>query len=129
MPLLKLHIRKGRSAEEVGLLLDTVHAVMLAAFNVPERDRYQIVFEHEDTHFIAQDTGLGFARSEQFVLLEVVSRPRPRQEKLAFYERLADGLLAECGIAASDLMVSFVENSDEDWSFGGGVAQFVAGDL
>jgi phenylpyruvate tautomerase PptA (4-oxalocrotonate tautomerase family) len=129
MPLLKIHIRKGRSVEEVGVLLDTVHTVMFAVFKVPERDRYQIVFEHEDTHFISQDTGLGFARSLNFVLLEVVSRPRMREEKLAFYEGLAHALSDKCGIAASDLMVSFVENSDEDWSFGGGVAQFVVGDL
>lgn len=102
---------------------------MLAAFNVPERDRYQIVFEHNDTHFIVQDTGLGFARSERFILIEVVSRPRLRREKLALYEGLAHRLQEECGITGTDLMVSFVENNDEDWSFGGGFAQFAAGDL
>ncbi|SES47825.1 tautomerase family protein [Rhizobium sp. NFR03] len=129
MPLIKLHIRKGRSEADITRLLDTVHAVMLDAFHVPERDRYQIVFEHEDTHFRALDTGLGFTRTDRFVLIEVVSRPRPRNEKLAFYENLGVQLPERCGIPASDLMVSFVENGDEDWSFGGGVAQFVTGDL
>ncbi|QXZ80505.1 tautomerase family protein [Rhizobium sp. L51/94] len=129
MPLIKLHIRKGRSEPEITLLLDTVHRVMLDAFGVPERDRYQIVFEHEDTHFRALDTGLGFTRTDRFVLIEVVSRPRPRVEKLSFYENLGVQLSERCGIPTSDLMVSFVENSDEDWSFGGGVAQFVTGDL
>lgn len=29
----------------------------------------------------------------------------------------------------SDVMISFVENADEDWTFGNGCAQFVLGDL
>lgn len=129
MPLIKVHIRKGRSEAEVELLLDTMHEVMLSAFNVPERDRYQLVFEHEASHFRALDTGLGFERTSKFVLFEVVSRPRPRSEKLSFYQGLATRLDSECGISASDIMVSFVENTDDDWSFGAGEAQFVTGEL
>ncbi|MEA3537052.1 tautomerase family protein [Rhizobium sp. CC-YZS058] len=130
MPLIKLHIYRGsRTADEVDRLLDTVHAAMLHAFRVPERDRYQILFEHEDTHLIAQDTGLGFARSGRFVMIEVISRPRSRTDKLAFYQGLAERLYADCGVESSDVMVSIVENRDEDWSFGAGEAQFVTGVL
>lgn len=129
MPLIKLHIQKGRSEAEVGLLLDTVHEVVLSAFKVPERDRYQLVFEHEVSRFRALDTGLGFKRTQKFVLVEVVSWPRPRAEKLAFYQGLSAQFEEKCGISASDIMVSFVENTDEDWSFGAGVAQFVTGEL
>ncbi|WP_087003454.1 tautomerase family protein [Rhizobium sullae] len=129
MPLIKLHIQKGRSEAEVELLLDMVHEVMLSAFSVPERDRYQLVFEHQASHFRALDTGLGFERTQNFVLVEVVSRPRSRTEKLSFYQGLAAQLEEKCGISASDIMVSFVENTDDDWSFGAGVAQFVTGEL
>ncbi|AJD44509.1 4-oxalocrotonate tautomerase protein (plasmid) [Rhizobium gallicum bv. gallicum R602sp] len=129
MPLIKLHIQKGRSEAEVELLLDTVHEVMLSAFSVPERDRYQLVFEHQASHFRALDTGLGFERTQNFVLVEVVSRPRSRTEKLVFYQGLAAQFEEKCGVSASDIMVSFVENTDEDWSFGAGVAQFVTGEL
>ncbi|OLP56302.1 tautomerase [Rhizobium rhizosphaerae] len=130
MPLIKLHIHKdSRTTEEVGTLLDTVHAVMLAAFGVPERDRYQILFEHDATHFVAQDTELGFVRSDSFVMIEVVSRPRSREQKIDFYRRLASRLKGDCGVDPADLMISIVENNDEDWSFGDGVAQFVAGSL
>lgn len=129
MPLLKFHIQKGRSEAEIELLLDTAHGAVLSAFQVPERDRYQLLFEHEPSHYRALDTGLGFERTQKFVLVEVVSRPRPRAEKLAFYEGLTAQLTEKCRIPSSDVMVSFVENTDEDWSFGAGVAQFVAGHL
>jgi hypothetical protein len=129
MPLLKFHVFKGRSLDEVNLLLDTAHQSMLRSFAVPERDRYQVLFEHERSHMRALDTGLGIERTDRFVLLEVVSRPRARDEKTAFYENLCTDLQEKCGVQSSDVMISFVENTDEDWSFGLGRAQFVAGDL
>jgi hypothetical protein len=102
---------------------------MLRSFAVPERDRYQVLFEHERSHMRALDTGLGIERTDRFILLEVVSRPRARGEKTAFYENLCTDLQEKCGVQSSDVMISFVENTDEDWSFGLGRAQFVAGDL
>ena len=47
MPLLKIDVIKGRSDETLATLLDTVHNAMVEAFQVPVRDRYQIVTEHE----------------------------------------------------------------------------------
>ena len=42
---------------------------------------------------------------------------------------LCEALAGSCGIAPSDVMVSIVENTDEDWSFGLGRAQFLTGEL
>jgi hypothetical protein len=121
--------RRARSETELKQLLDAVHRAVLAAFNVPERDRYQIVSEHKGTHLIAEDTGLGIPRSDKFVLIQVTSRPRTRAEKETFYRLLCQELQAHCGIAPSDIMVSITQNTDEDWSFGNGRAQFVNGEL
>ncbi|NTB97272.1 tautomerase family protein [Agrobacterium tumefaciens] len=129
MPLLKFHIYKGRTLEEINLLLDTAHDAMVRSFNVPDRDRYQILNEHDPSHFRALDTGLDIPRTGQFLLVEVVSRPRKKEEKIAFYDDLCRDLQAKCGIASSDVMISFIENTDEDWSFGFGRAQFVTKEL
>jgi hypothetical protein len=129
MPLMKFNLLKGRTKEELNRLLDTAHEAMVQSFDVPERDRYQIVLEHDASHLRALDTGLDIPRTEKFVLLEVVSRPRPREVKLAFYQRLCTALQETCGIADSDVMIAFTINSDEDWSFGNGRAQFVTGEL
>ncbi|APO67353.1 4-oxalocrotonate tautomerase protein [Rhizobium gallicum] len=129
MPLMKIHVLKGRSTDEVERLLDTVHEAMLQAFQVPERDLYQILNEHAASHFRALDTGLDIARTDKFVMIEVVTRPRTRAEKMDFYERLCRLLSENYGVESSDVMVSIVQNTDEDWSFGLGRAQFVTGDL
>jgi hypothetical protein len=129
MPILKFHLYQGRSPNEIEHLLDIVHDVMVQTFDVPAADRYQIVNEHAHSHMRALDTGLGIPRTDKFILLEVVSRPRGKAAKVAFYENLCASLQEKCGIVASDVMISFTENTDEDWSFGHGRAQFLTGEL
>jgi phenylpyruvate tautomerase PptA (4-oxalocrotonate tautomerase family) len=78
---------------------------------------------------IVEDTGLDIPRTDKVVVVQVVSRPRSKKAKQKFYRYLTEELEKSCGIAPSDVMVSMVENSDEDWSFGLGRAQFLEGDL
>lgn len=129
MPLLTFHLVEGRSEAELKTLLDAAHRAMLEAFKVPERDRYQIVHEHKPSRFIVEDTGLDIPRTRNVVVVQVTTRPRGRAAKELFYRLLVEELERSCGIAPSDVMVSMVENSDEDWSFGLGRAQFLTGEL
>jgi phenylpyruvate tautomerase PptA (4-oxalocrotonate tautomerase family) len=129
MPLLRFDLIEGRTDDEIKTLLDAAHRAMLAAFKVPERDRYQIVQEHKPGRMIVEDTGLGIDRTDKIVVVQVVSRPRTREMKEAFYRLLCEELERSCGIAPSDVMVSIVENTDEDWSFGLGRGQFLTGEL
>ncbi|HUU67470.1 MAG TPA: tautomerase family protein [Methyloceanibacter sp.] len=129
MPLLRFDLIEGRTDDEMKALLDAAHRAMLAAFKVPERDRYQIVHEHAPSRMIVEDTGLGIPRTDKVVFLQMTSRPRKREQKEAFYRLLCEELEKCCGIAPSDVVVSIVENSDEDWSFGLGRGQFLTGEL
>jgi len=129
MPFLRFDLFEGRSPAELTALLDATHAAVLSAFGVPERDRYQVVHEHAPGHLIAEDTGLDIPRSENFVSLQITTRPRTVIEKQNFYRILCENLATRCGIAPTDVMVSCVVNSDEDWSFGHGRAQFLTGEL
>ncbi len=129
MPLIRIDVIEGRTEEEIKALLDAVHKAMVAAFKVPERDRYQILTEHAKSRMIIEDTGLDIPRTDKVVVLEVISRPRPRELKETFYRLMVEALEAECGIKPSDVMISMVSNTDEDWSFGFGRGQFMTGEL
>ena len=129
MPLLRFDVIEGRSEEELKTLLDTAHDAMVEAFDVPERDRYQIVHTHKAHEMIIQDTGLGFERSKDIVLISVTSKTRTEEKKQRLYQLLAERLQANCGLAPTNLMVSIVENDAADWSFGLGEAQFLTGKL
>ena len=129
MPLLRFDLVEGRTDAELKTLLDAAHEAMLEALKVPVRDRYQIVHEHKASRMIIQDTGLDIPRTDKIVMLQVTSRPRGEDMKTAFYRLLTEKLKANCGIEPTDVMVNFVINSDADWSFGHGRAQFLVGEL
>jgi hypothetical protein len=129
MPLLKFDLIEGRNEQEITTLLNAAHRAVLAAFKVPQRDRYQIVTEHKPYHFVIQDTGLNIERTRSLVVLTVVTSPRSTESKQAFYAELTRELEESCGIAPSDVIVSIVGNTTADWSFGNGVAQYVTGEL
>jgi malonate semialdehyde decarboxylase len=129
MPLLKFDLIEGRNQSQLRALLDAAHDAMVQAFGVPPTDRYQCVTQHRPHELIVEDTGLGYWRSNDVVLLTVVSRPRPQEEKVHFYRLLAERLHERCGISRDDLVVSLIENTDADWSFGEGRAQFLTGEL
>ena len=129
MPLLRFDIVEGRTPDQLKTLLNATHSALVAAFRIPERDRYQIVHEHPLSHFVVQDTGLGIPRTRNCVLLQVTTRPRKQRSKEAFYYLLCESLKKECDIDPSDIVVSMITNSDEDWSFGNGRAQFLTGEL
>jgi tautomerase-like protein len=63
------------------------------------------------------------------VLLQITAMPRSGKQKETFYRLLVEKLQAACGIAPEDVIVSYLGNGNDDWSFGMGEAQFVSGRL
>jgi phenylpyruvate tautomerase PptA (4-oxalocrotonate tautomerase family) len=128
MPFLRVDAYKGRSKKQVKQVLDAIHRAILSAFGVPLRDRYQLYQEHSESNFIVQDTGLGIDRTKNVVFIEITSRERTEAQKTTLYTKLVEELKG-CGIEQNDIVVSIVTNSDADWSFGNGRAQFLTGEL
>lgn len=129
MPLIKIDMLKGRPKEEIKSILDISYRVMLETFEAPDGDRYQIVNQHEDYEMQILDTGLGVERSDEVIVFTLVTRPRTETQKTNFYKQLVTALNTQLGIRTEDIMISLVENTDSDWSFFNGKAQFLTGDL
>ncbi|MDP3891836.1 tautomerase family protein [Nocardioides sp.] len=129
MPLVRIDVQDGRTPETLRLIADTVQDVMLDVFAAPPRDRYQIITEHPVGHIIAEDTGLGFERTDGVTVIQIFQQGRSEDQKKAAYRELAHRLEQRCGIAPTDLIISIVANGRQDWSFGLGRAQFLEGDL
>ncbi|MCK0769747.1 tautomerase family protein [Chromohalobacter canadensis] len=129
MPLVKFDVVEGRKEYELKALLDAAHQAVVESFQVPESDRYQIVYSHKPCEMILADTGLGLERTDAAVVMTVISKSRPEEMKVELYRSLASRLETYCGIKPSDLIVSVIENTGPDWSFGLGEAQFVTGKL
>lgn len=129
MPIIKIDILKGRTEEEIKQILDISYDVMLDSFQAPVGDKYQIVTQHENFEMEILDTGLGISRTKNIIIFTLITRPRTKSQKVNFYRNLANSLNTRLGVRKEDIMINLVENTDEDWSFFGGEAQFLNGSL
>ena len=129
MPLIRIDITEGRSDTAIKTLMDTVQDCVVEAFKVPVKDRYQIITEHKPGRIILEDTGLGFERTDQAIVIQVFTSPRTTVNKTKFYKLLADNLKEQCNLNPKDLLVSVMTNTDVDWSFGFGSTQYLSGEL
>jgi phenylpyruvate tautomerase PptA (4-oxalocrotonate tautomerase family) len=129
VPLVRIDLLEGRSDHELRELADTVQDCMVSVFAAPERDRYQIITEHKPGRMFLQDTGLGFERSDRQIVVQVTQQGRTAEQKQALYAALCERLGERTGLDPRDLVVSVVESTREDWSFGYGRAQFLTGEL
>ncbi|WP_390574800.1 tautomerase family protein, partial [Staphylococcus pseudintermedius] len=92
-------------------------------------DRYQIVTQHEAYEMQILDTGLGVERTTDVLVFTLITRPRTQEQKTIFYRKLVEMLHLKLGIRKEDVLITLVENTDENWSFFNGEAQFLNGEL
>jgi len=125
MPLSRISLKKGKSAQFRQAILDGVYLAMRETFDVPEDDRFMIVTEHGDGDFVYGSHYLGIDRSDDLVIIQLtVSNTRPLEKKRALYKRIVERLGDSPGVRPQDVFINLVEVAKENWSFGHGVAQY-----
>jgi 4-oxalocrotonate tautomerase len=127
MPLVRVSLRRGKPAAYSTAILDGIYDAMRATFDVPEEDRFMVISEHDEADLRYSANYLGIARSDDFLLIQItVSNTRTREKKKALYRAVADNLSKNPGIRPEDVFINLVEVLPENWSFGNGIAQYVA---
>ena len=126
MPLVRIDLRAGKSAEYRKALGDGVHRAMVEAMAVPADDRFQVIAEHPPEGLIYDPQYLGVRRSDNVVLVAItLSAGRKPQQKRKLFKRMAEILAESPGLKPSDLVINLVEVVWENWSFGNGEAQYM----
>ena len=124
MPLVRIDIRKGKDAayrKEIGRV---VYEAMVGV-GVPQKDRFQIIAEHDVSNFIFDPSYLGIERTDDLVIIQITwNEGRTVEQKQKLYKTIAEGLAKSPGIREEDVFINLVEVKKENWSFGNGVAQY-----
>ena len=127
MPLVRVSLRQGKPAAYRKAILDGIYDAMRSTFDVPEEDRFMVISEHDETDLTYSQNYLGIARTDNVVLIQItVSNTRGREKKQALYRAIADNLSKNPGVRPEDVFINLVEVLPENWSFGNGIAQYVA---
>jgi 4-oxalocrotonate tautomerase len=125
VPLARIDLIQGKSLDYRAAIGDVVYEAMIAALNAPKDDRFQVITEHPAECFIFDPTYLGIQRSKDCIFIQLtLNQGRTVEQKQRFYQAVADGLHQRLDVRREDVIVSLVEVSKENWSFGNGEAQY-----
>ena len=126
MPLVRISLKRGKPPAYRQAIAEAVYQALRDTFDVPDRDRFMTITEHDGDDFIFDRGYLGIDRSDDFVILQLtVSNTRPREQKQALYRRIVELLTENPGLRPEDVFINLVEVLPENWSFGLGEAQYV----
>jgi len=125
MPIARIDLPAGKTAEYHRAVGDIVYEAMITALNVPKDDRFQVIAEHTAADLIIDPNYLGIHRTANAIVIQVtLNEGRTLEVKKAFYKALADGLHLRLGLRREDVLINLVEVKKENWSFGNGEAQY-----
>lgn len=125
MPLVRISLRRGKSAAHLAALRSGIYEAMREVFGVPEDDRFILIHQHEAEEFDCDPHYLGIDRSADLVVVQIAcNNTRTVAQKQAFYRRVTEKLAADPGLRPEDVFINLLETAKENWSFGNGVAQY-----
>ena len=126
MPLVRISLGQGTTPEYRKAIADGVHGALVEAMAVPADDRFQVIDEYPPGGLIFPPSYLGIGHSDRIVLVQItLSFGRKPQQKRALFRRIAERLSESPGLDRRDLVISLVEVTWENWSFGNGDAQYM----
>ena len=110
------------SGKKVG---EVVYRTMVDTINVPAKDNFQVITEHDKNSLIYDPSYLDIQRTDGVIFVQItLNEGRTVELKKAFYKTLAERLNKELGVRMEDVFISLVEVKKENWSFGNGIAQY-----
>lgn len=125
MPLVRISLLEGQSDSFLQKAGDAVHRAMVETISVPAQDRFQIIAEHEKSHFVYDPSYLGVERTGGLIIIQItLNQGRTVEMKKALYKKIAENLHHDLGVRMEDVLINLVEVAKENWSFGNGVAQY-----
>ena len=125
MPLVRISLLKGKPASYRRKVGDAVHQALVETIDVPAKDRFQLITEHDAEDFVYDREYLGIARSRDLVIIQAtISAGRSLHLKRRLYRAIVDRLGATVQLRPEDVFVNLVEVAKENWSFGNGLASY-----
>jgi 4-oxalocrotonate tautomerase len=125
MPLVKIHLRTGKSPEYIRAVADGIHDALVAHANVPADDRFQLVHEYAGDDIIAHPSYAGVSRTADLIIIEItLNAGRTLEIKKELYAGIARRLQNDPGVRPDDVLVNLIEVTKENWSFGRGIATY-----
>ncbi|MBI3779595.1 MAG: tautomerase family protein [candidate division NC10 bacterium] len=125
MPIVRISLMKGKPEGFGKKVTEVVYGTMVDTINVPPKDNFQVITEHDKESLIYDPDYLNIPRTDGVIFIQItLNEGRTVELKKAFYKTLAERLHQELGVRMEEVFINLVEVKKENWSFGNGIAQY-----
>jgi phenylpyruvate tautomerase PptA (4-oxalocrotonate tautomerase family) len=126
MPLVRIDALRA-DPDRLAALGRAVHDALVETIGIPPDDLFQVLTSHDGTTSTLRYGNFpGIERDDEIVFVAITLRAgRPAEVKQAMYRRIAELIHEYAGTDSRNVLVTVTENSDPDWSFGHGEAQYL----
>ncbi len=116
MPIVKIEMQVGKTAEYKKAVLDGVHQALVEAFKIPDYDRNQKIYELADANReIPPD------KTADYIIIEITAfQGRSIAAKRNLYKSIVNELAGRVGIKGNDVTIILHEVPLENWGVRGG---------
>jgi phenylpyruvate tautomerase PptA (4-oxalocrotonate tautomerase family) len=125
MPLVRISMMKGKPEDFGQKVGEIVYQAMVDTINVPVKDHFQIITDHDSNTLIYDPTYLDIQRTPGIIVIQItLNEGRTVELKKLLYQTIAERLHRELDVRREDVFINLVEVKKENWSFGNGLAQY-----
>ncbi len=124
MPLIRITLSESYSQEVCERISRSLHNAMTQEFNVPQDDYFHIIERINSSQIFFPDEYLGMKHDAGIIFIQIVAAAgRPRERKQKLYKSITEGISVSTGINPQNIIITLLETSKENWSFGNGELQ------
>ena len=125
MPLVRISLMKGKPEDFGQKVGEIVYQAMVDTINVPVKDHFQIITEHDSHSLIYDPTYLDIQRTPGIIFIQItLNEGRTVKLKKILYQTITERLHSGLDVRREDVFINLVEVKNENWSFGNGIAQY-----
>lgn len=115
MPLVRVEMMQGKTAEYKKAVLDCIHEGLMESIGIPDWDRFQRIAE-----IPKEDFETAPEKTDDFMIIELTVFPgRTKEQKGNAIKAITAGLADRLGIAPTDVFIVINEPPLENWGMGG----------
>jgi phenylpyruvate tautomerase PptA (4-oxalocrotonate tautomerase family) len=98
---------------------------MVDTISIPADDKFQILADVPKGDLVYDGNYQNIARTDALVVIQItLNAGRTVDAKRKLYARIAELLKQKAGVRPEDVLISLVETTKENWSFGNGLATY-----
>lgn len=115
MPMVYIWMHEGKTPEYRRQISDGIHAAMMEVLKTPEDVLDHFLNELPRGNIVYDPNYFDVPRSPDIVYIHFFFNTRPKEQKAAFFEKVADEVTARSGLKREDLIMAITEVPAENW--------------